>query len=246
MIKTSFGCTSSFFNPHHHRHLIFCSSLQLILLHKALNHSGTTRPSNEGPKSRTATNISPKDLPSSVVQPPICFSVPRMEFNVDEVTTLTTRKRPAAGEGGATPLDPAPLSKRLRDTGAKSEDVPAVGASMSAVTLPRKVRDAAGYAKSRQGKEKDNRNPGRKRRGTRNAEAPGEVAEGPTEPKEPRLPKRLCALLIGFCGSQYSGMQMLESFPSFPCFLFPASAKLLCNLLFSSYLILIFSAKSFP
>lgn len=27
-------------------------------------------------------------------------------------------------------------------------------------------------------------------------------------PKVPRLPKRQCGLLIGFCGSGYSGMQM--------------------------------------
>lgn len=29
-----------------------------------------------------------------------------------------------------------------------------------------------------------------------------------TEPKTPRLPKRQCALLIGFCGTGYSGMQL--------------------------------------
>ena len=48
---------------------------------------------------------------------------------------------------------------------------------------------------------------GRGRRGTRNHE----VAEGEKstdQPKALRLPKRQCALLIGFCGSGYSGMQM--------------------------------------
>jgi tRNA pseudouridine38-40 synthase len=39
--------------------------------------------------------------------------------------------------------------------------------------------------------------------------------EGPEQqagPKAPRLPKRQCALLIGFCGSGYSGMQMCVSY----------------------------------
>jgi hypothetical protein len=80
-----------------------------------------------------------------------------------------------------------------------------------------KRRDAAGYAKSRKGKEKDGRNAGRRgRRGTRNEEA--HVGEGSVEAtgdqgleqvqKAPRLPKRQCALLIGFCGMGCSGMQM--------------------------------------
>ena len=78
-------------------------------------------------------------------------------------------------------------------------------------------RDAAGYAKSRKGKEKDGKNAGRRgRRGTRNEEA--QVGEGSTRAtvegglgeaqKAPRLPKRQCALLIGFCGTGCSGMQM--------------------------------------
>ena len=61
------------------------------------------------------------------------------------------------------------------------------------------------------GKEKDGKVwESRRRRGTR-AEG-SDLAEGPgnTEEKEkaPRLPKRQCALLIGFCGSGYNGMQM--------------------------------------
>ncbi|TFK75003.1 pseudouridine synthase [Pluteus cervinus] len=73
---------------------------------------------------------------------------------------------------------------------------------------PKKKRDAAGFPKSRKGKDKDNRNPGRKRRGTRNEESKGETSLEQVEPKESRLPKRQCALLLGFCGSQYSGMQI--------------------------------------
>ncbi|KAF5383796.1 hypothetical protein D9615_003543 [Tricholomella constricta] len=47
----------------------------------------------------------------------------------------------------------------------------------------------------------------RNRRGTRNDEA-AEGNETLDHPKAPRLPKRQCALLIGFCGSGYSGMQI--------------------------------------
>ncbi|KAF8887314.1 pseudouridine synthase [Infundibulicybe gibba] len=68
-----------------------------------------------------------------------------------------------------------------------------------------KYRDAAGYPKSRQGKEKKGKNVGRNsRRGTRTLDSDAATdAE-----KKPRLPKRQCALLIGFCGSGYSGMQI--------------------------------------
>ncbi|KAF8659853.1 hypothetical protein AX16_001738 [Volvariella volvacea WC 439] len=74
-------------------------------------------------------------------------------------------------------------------------------------------RDAAGWPKSRKGKAKSTRNVGRRRRGTKNSDAENEQGEQGTEeqsaePKEPRRPKRMCALLIGFCGSGYSGMQI--------------------------------------
>ncbi|KAH9926961.1 pseudouridine synthase [Fomitopsis serialis] len=43
-----------------------------------------------------------------------------------------------------------------------------------------------------------------RRRGTRREDAEPRDSE---EPKTPRLPKRPCVLLLGFCGSGYSGMQ---------------------------------------
>lgn len=46
-----------------------------------------------------------------------------------------------------------------------------------------------------------------RRRGTRNNDEEVEATQG-NEPKTPRLPKRQCALLIGFCGAGYNGMQM--------------------------------------
>ena len=45
----------------------------------------------------------------------------------------------------------------------------------------------------------------KKRRPGSRIEAPMVRAEG--EEREARLPKRMCALLLGFCGSPYRGMQ---------------------------------------
>jgi len=67
---------------------------------------------------------------------------------------------------------------------------------------------SVGCVKPGKGKQKDQtKSERRNRRGTRNNEL---VVEGEDAgvPKTPRLPKRQCALLIGFCGSGYSGMQM--------------------------------------
>jgi tRNA pseudouridine38-40 synthase len=94
------------------------------------------------------------------------------------------------------------------------------GANSNADTAPqdnkklRKRRDAAGYAKSRQGKEKDGKNAGRRRRhagdgpDTNQVEV-GAEADPPDVPeKAPRLPKRQSAILLGFCGTGCAGMQM--------------------------------------
>ncbi|KAG7444890.1 pseudouridine synthase [Guyanagaster necrorhizus] len=53
-------------------------------------------------------------------------------------------------------------------------------------------------------KRKEKKNVGRRSRGTR---VEGPRPEGEGHSKEPRLPKRMCALLLGFCGSGYRGMQ---------------------------------------
>lgn len=68
-------------------------------------------------------------------------------------------------------------------------------------------RDAGGWPKSRKGKEPDGKNAGR-RRGPRNEEWGSRAGCGCDEPRFPRLPKRQCALLIGFCGTGCNGMQM--------------------------------------
>lgn len=75
-----------------------------------------------------------------------------------------------------------------------------------------KRRDAAGYPKSRHGKEKDNKNVGRRRgdRPERN-ETSADASTGDPQDvpdKAPRLPKRQSAILLGFCGTGCAGMQM--------------------------------------
>lgn len=70
------------------------------------------------------------------------------------------------------------------------------------------------------GKEKKNRVRRDRRAGPyRKGELAGEGSEIPAGPKTPRLPKRQCALLIGFCGSGYNGMQVYAQFisPLFSC-----------------------------
>jgi len=61
--------------------------------------------------------------------------------------------------------------------------------------------------KGRAWKDKGNVKVGRR---GRRREEPAEGEES-TEPKTPRLPKRQCALLIGFCGTGYSGMQLYST-----------------------------------
>lgn len=88
-----------------------------------------------------------------------------------------------------------------------------------------KRRDASGYPGSRKGKDKDTKNAGRRRR-TRNEE---DLESGKTgaEPRSsaPRLPKRMCALLIGFCGSGYSGMQIQQNAKTIENELFDAMVR---------------------
>jgi hypothetical protein len=82
---------------------------------------------------------------------------------------------------------------------------------------PAKRRDA--YPKSRHGKEKVNKNLGRRRRSNRPEAPQDERTRTTTETvpqdlseKSPRLPKRQSAILLGFCGTGCAGMQMLVFF----------------------------------
>ncbi|KAJ7509764.1 pseudouridine synthase [Mycena galericulata] len=104
-------------------------------------------------------------------------------------------------------------------------DAPASDAAPADRKPKGKRRDASGFPKSRKGKEKDTKNPGR-RRSTRNEEdLEAGAAEASGEPKAPRLPKRMCALLIGFCGSGYSGMQIQQNAKTIENVLFDAMVR---------------------
>jgi len=106
------------------------------------------------------------------------------------------------------PSSPEPLKRTRLDTTERSDAQPE---SSTGEKHPGK-RDPAGWAKSRRGKEKQTKNVGR-RRGPRHTE-PSETPKNQDEegPRPPRLPKRMTALLLGFCGSGCSGMQMCVRF----------------------------------
>jgi tRNA pseudouridine38-40 synthase len=62
---------------------------------------------------------------------------------------------------------------------------------------------------AQKGKSKEKKRSGRRRRARQEVEREPQLDEEGNEiPKAPRYPKRQCALLLGFCGSGYSGMQM--------------------------------------
>lgn len=63
--------------------------------------------------------------------------------------------------------------------------------------------------KQQKGKQ-DEKNKGR-RRGTR-----PQVEDDPERPKTPRLSKKQCAILIGFSGTNYAGMQMCVRVSPYP------------------------------
>ena len=78
--------------------------------------------------------------------------------------------------------------------------------SQDTTSSGKKKKDRRGghaHANTKSGEKNDTKEWVGKRRGTRSNNENTD-----SENKAPRLPKRLCALLIGFCGSGYSGMQM--------------------------------------
>ena len=68
---------------------------------------------------------------------------------------------------------------------------------------------SSSQTQKRKGKEKEKKRAGRGRRPREEVERPPQLdADGNPIPKALRYPKRQCALMLGFCGSGYSGMQM--------------------------------------
>ena len=102
---------------------------------------------------------------------------------IDADSLGAKRVKPDAG----TELDITP-------NGASSETTP--GGSVDAPKLAQR----GGKSKSKRGRGE----PRDRRHGTRTEDAERQCSEGP---KAPRLPKKACALLIGFSGAGYNGMQ---------------------------------------
>jgi tRNA pseudouridine38-40 synthase len=126
-------------------------------------------------------------------------------------------KRPSDAD---LPTEPYPDSKRMKsDT--EVEDMtsePAAANDTTTESVGNQVTEPASEDpnQSKNNKDKKKRNLGR-RRGAQESEKVREKQWGPKDgPKEPRLPKRECALMIGFCGSAYRGMQFQNVPPGLP------------------------------
>ena len=117
--------------------------------------------------------------------------------------TQDALKRPALDEPGPSDLSKRP---RLEQDSIEKDDLPPESSTRGKHAGK---RDAAGWAKSRKGKEKQTKNAGRRRAPRQPDTEPSEAPKNDEgEPRPPRLPKRMTALLLGFCGSGCSGMQM--------------------------------------
>ncbi|KAF8202256.1 pseudouridine synthase [Pholiota molesta] len=150
-------------------------------------------------------------------------SFPTMSENVEINATAEKRRGDSpsvdlpAFEPKRARLDEEPIasSSALGDSNTAAENAPQGEASMDVDTdkagETTKKQESKSKRPDRRNQPKD-KNRGRGGRRTRNEEdAAKEVRltpEGDPIPKAPRYPKRQCSLLIGFCGSGYSGMQI--------------------------------------
>ncbi|KAF9352868.1 tRNA pseudouridine synthase 1 [Mortierella sp. NVP85] len=127
-----------------------------------------------------------------------------------------------------------PLDKSIEENVAKRARQTAEGEDTSSYIGPKrsKVRGNIRGAGKYKGKRTDGWGPG-----TRNAETASQAAEDPEnatttttadddgEEKEARLPKRKVALLMGYCGTGYQGMQANENAKTIEGELFKAMVK---------------------
>ncbi|KAJ3745304.1 pseudouridine synthase [Lentinula detonsa] len=119
------------------------------------------------------------------------------------------------------PLEPAPSpqsSKRSKlDFEGESDSHPHTDSANATALGSRNVgsdHENVGGKPNKSKKSKDQNLKGRRRRDQ--ASRDQWEARNSDTPKEPRLPKRECALMIGFCGSKYSGMQLCKVQPGLP------------------------------
>ena len=127
--------------------------------------------------------------------------------------TLAARKRPAEDliepPKRPRPDDEGPVAS-TSITGNSSYINTAESIMANKGNMAEKERNVNPKQDKRKGEKKNGRGRGgRRTRNEEDAEKKVQVsADGEPIPKALRYPKRLCALLLGFCGSDYSGMQM--------------------------------------
>ncbi|KAJ7583178.1 pseudouridine synthase [Mycena floridula] len=108
----------------------------------------------------------------------------------------------------------APLYPRIRHCAMSEASAKRISESQDLESESKRAKIDDGSSSSRPvQKTKKKKDVVYKRRG-RNAEGTPPLDDG--SPKEPRLPKRQCALLLGFCGSAYRGMQYQKPPPGQP------------------------------
>jgi hypothetical protein len=104
---------------------------------------------------------------------------------------------------------PARSTPEIDEPGQKAPRLSSEQAGPSTAEEDTKMSDGEGETKEQRGTNRATRGKGKervpkKRRGTRPDNEPREDGAE----RAPRLPKKQCALLLGFAGTRYSGMQM--------------------------------------
>ncbi|KAF7982570.1 hypothetical protein HWV62_27565 [Athelia sp. TMB] len=158
------------------------------------------------------------------MEPPATESIPR-KTSAEEIKNDDIEPRKRVKTDHDHNLDVVTTSKEVTQTDETNSNT----RTAKEKNLSRK-RDAAGYPKSRKGKEKEGKNPGRRSYKSKNSEDRAEGNWGPRGDsgegsKGPRYPKRQCALLIGFCGTGCKGMQYQPDVRTIEGVLFDAMVK---------------------
>ncbi|KAF8074960.1 pseudouridine synthase [Lyophyllum atratum] len=127
--------------------------------------------------------------------------------------SASKRLKPTDSTPAESPVPAPPLDSHAHEIRAEPSvaDVPeGVAKAEHGAERTKRARGNDTPGKTSKRKKKDEKKPSHwARRGTRNDEvAEGNNTQGSGQPDASRLPKRRCALLIGFCGSGYSGMQI--------------------------------------
>ncbi|KAG5635784.1 hypothetical protein H0H81_010127 [Sphagnurus paluster] len=135
------------------------------------------------------------------------FGMKRSLHDEDVSDTASKRLKPTESVSGdsnsiAPPEDTTIICEPDPTLTSADASTSGIQAPVEPTQTPNKRKNAR--PNSGKSKKEEKRVGRRSRRGTRN----DEDAEENGQPKAPRLPKRQCALLIGFCGSGYSGMQI--------------------------------------